>query len=788
MRRCRAILLFAEGLSNAAVARELGVSDSTVSAWRSNTLERGVMLRPGGPWTDRAPYPPAESKTKLAHWLKGFNGRQPAEVVLAVEERSILESHVQNPGASGTLAVRCKAILYCADGLSNREVGRELGLCHATVAAWRHSFLEDRIEGLFDKRKGRRECPPANGKKTEQIARGDINLGRRPPPLVLDEDERLSLESLVRSRCGTGAISDRCRIILRCADGLTNKAVAAELDMTPSALGKWRKRFFEFGIEGLLGRPPLNLGDLVTGEKVAEVIDWSLNTKPPGAAHWTVRAMAEKTGLPEATIRRMWSALGVHPRPWKMLELCASPLFVARVRGIVGLYLSPPDRVMVLCVENGMRANAEGPEEREANGALAFDPAQLALPTAQDESRTRLSRVLGSNPLLLALDVVTGVDGESNHASDRARDLHDFLQEIESRAPRDGELHIIVNNDVIRTNEEIAPRPVKPPRWHVHVAPTRNAWAYQAEYWLGALTRRPSQSPDNASVRQLRSDIRVFLKSDFNGPMPFKWPTSSNDRLLAVEHSSPRDELARVANGRLNGQGEGSGFSPVPVNGKCGDGIVVSGNCRGNTQQDEDTEEGSGDAPASNAGPLSTHDHGRLDRTSEHYRLAAIRNLNALGERNSYTAFDRAIQALLDARHVLIIGRDMDHAAAIRMHQSASRRLRNWHLVERTDPASDQYLADLGPADVVVAIGTTPVCDSTLRVVDYARCCFARVIGLTDWSDSSLATQAHEVLFASVEGPSPFTSQVATVTLVDALVGTVIARHMDQAVQRQLDT
>ena len=558
--------------------------------------------------------------------------------------------------------------------------------------------------------------------------------------------------------------------------------------MTPSALGKWRKRFFEFGIEGLLGRPPLNLGDPVTGEKVAEVIDWSLNTKPPGAAHWTVRAMAEKTGLPEATIRRMWSALGVHPRPWKMLALSTSPLFVARVHGIVGLYLSPPDRVMVLCVENGMRANAEGPEEREANGALAFDPAQLALPTAQDESRTRLSRVLGSNPLLLALDVVTGVDGESNHTGDRARDLHDFLQEIESRAPHDGELHIIVNNDVIRTNEEIAPRPFEPPRWHVHVAPTRNAWAYQAEYWLGALTRRPSQSPENASVRQLRSDIRVFLKSDFDGPKPFKWPTSSNDRLVALEHSSPRDELARVANGRLNGQGEGSGFSPVPVRGKCGDEIVVSGNCRGNTQQDEDTEEGFGDAPESNAEPLSTYDRDWLNCTSELYRSAAISNLNALVDRNSHAVFERAIQALLDARHVLIIGMDLDHASAMHMHQIASRRFRNWHLVERTDPASDRYLAALSPADVVVAIGTTPVCDSTLRVVDYARRCFARVIGLTDWSDSSLATHAHEVLFASVKGPSPFTSQVATVTLAEALVGTVMARHTDQAVQRQLGT
>ena len=158
------------------------------------------------------------------------------------------------------------------------------------------------------------------------MARGEVNSGRRPPPLRLDEDERNSLESLARSRCVTGAISDRSQTILRCADGLTNKAIAAELDMAPSAIGKWRKRFLEFGIEGLLGRPRMDLGDPVTGEKATEVIDRSLNTKPAGAAHWTEHAIADETGLPKATIRRMWAALGVCPRPWKMLQLSTNPL------------------------------------------------------------------------------------------------------------------------------------------------------------------------------------------------------------------------------------------------------------------------------------------------------------------------------------------------------------------------------------------------------------------------------------------------------------------------------
>ena len=557
--------------------------------------------------------------------------------------------------------------------------------------------------------------------------------------------------------------------------------------MTPSVLGKWRKRFFKFGIEGLLGRPPLNLGDPVTGEKVAEVIDWSLNTKPAGAARWTVRAMAEKTGLPEAAIRRIWVALGVHPRPWKMLELSASPLFVANVRGIVGFHLSPPDRAMVLRVEIGKRANAEGSRPKEANGALALDPARLAPPTAQEDSRTRRSRALGSNPLLLALDVVTGMDGESNHARDRSRDLRDFLQEIDSRVPRDEELHIIVDNDFIRTAEEIPPLLVEPSRWHVHVAPTRIAWAYQAEYWLGALSRRPFQSPENTSVRQLRSNVRAFLNSHFDGPKSFKWPTSSSDCLVAAERSSRRGERVHATDRGEIGQGERNGSSPIRIDGQHGNEIAVSSNCRGNSQQRMDTEKAPGDAVESDIQLRSKYDHARLNRTSDLFALAAVSNLNTVFECNDYEAFDRAIQALLDARHVLIIGMDLDHACALHMHQIAATRFRNWHLVERTDPASDQNLANLSPADVVVAIGTTPVCDSTLRVADYARSRCARVIGLTDWSDSPLAAHAHDVLFASARCPGPFTSQVATIALVETLVGNVMARHVNQAARCQLD-
>ena len=130
-------------------------------------------------------------------------------------------------------------------------------------------------------------------------------------------------------------------------------------------------------------------------------------------------------------------------------------------------------------------------------------------------------------------------------------------------------------------------------------------------------------------------------------------------------------------------------------------------------------------------------------------------NLDALFTYNSHAVFDRAVQLLLDARRVLIIGRDLEQTCAIHMHQIATMRFRDWHLVESIDPVSDQILADLGPADVVVAIGTDPCCDGTLRVADYARSRLARVIGLTDWSDSSLAAHAHDALFASIRKPRP---------------------------------
>ena len=524
-------------------------------------------------------------------------------------------------------------------------------------------------------------------------------------------------------------------MILRCADGLTDEEVAADLGVGRVTVDRWQQCFLEDGIWGLLSRPWLGLGPPLTGEQAAEVIDRSLNTTPVDAPRWTAQGMAAATGLSTTTVQRIWSALGVYPRPWKMLELSRNPLFVESVRGIAGLYLQPPVRAMVLCVEGGGHARADDPRD-EANQTQDLERAQPARSPPQAESRPRDGRVLGTNPLLVALDAAAGFDPSTELARVQAEEVHEFLQEIDGRASSDQSLHLVVNHSIQSESAKIRNWLTKRPRWQVHVAPTCAAWIYQAEHWFAEVAHRQSELDETDLIHRLTGDIRAFVGRRIYLPTPFVWPGSAYHSPAAVEHCGPVIERTRAANARP---------------------------------------------------PSTKHDHGRLNRTSEPFCPAVESNLNALFACNSHAVFDRAVQLLLDARRVLIIGRDLDRACAIHMHQIATMRFRDWHLVENIDPVSDRNLADLGPIDVVVAIGTDPCCDVTLRVTDYARSRFATVIGLTDWSDSSLVAHAHEALFASIGSPGPFPSQVATVALVEALVGTVMARHADRLVQRHVD-
>ena len=732
--RCRAILLCAEGLSNGQVGEKLGISDNRVSILRgrflkscaqeqSNTVvKRPRNVRNGG------------ISATTRRWAYGSRGKSANPVQLTREERFALENCLRDLDTTSAIAARCRIILLCADGLSNRAIAKELGLSSNTAREWRARFLKDRIDGLLDKRKANRGYRLARGLGGPAIDLVRDGQVRTPPAVVLDEDERLSLKSLTRGLRGTGARSDRCRMILRCADGLTDEEVAADLGVGRKTVDRWQQCFLEDGIWGLLSRPWLGLGSPLTSEQAAEVIDRSLNATPVDAPRWTAQGMAAATGLSTTTVQRIWSALGVYPRPWKMLELSQNPLFVERVSGIAGLYLQPPVRAMVLCVEDRAHARADDARD-EADQTQDLDRTQPAPPPPQAEAPPRDRRVLGTNPLLVALDAAAGFDPSTELARFQAEEVHEFLQEIDRRASSDQSLHLVMDHSIKFESAKIRKWLSKRPRWQIHVAPTCAAWVYQAEHWFAELTHKQSELDETDPIQRLTGDIRAFVGRHFYLPEPFIWPGSTHDSPAAVEHSGPVIERTRAANAR----------SPSKCN------------------------------------------HSRLSRASEPVYPAGMSNLGSLFTYNCYAVFDRAVQLLLDARRVLIIGMALDHACAIHMHQIATMRFRDWHLVESIDPVSDPNLADLGPADVVVAIGTDPCCDGALKVADYARSRFAKVIGLTDWSNSSLVTHAHEALFASIRSPGPFPSQVDTVILAEALVGTVMARHADRHVPRHFD-
>ena len=187
------------------------------------------------------------------------------------------------------------------------------------------------------------------------MARG---VGRLMAVLVLSDEERSYLERQARRRRVARSLSDRCRMILRCADGLTNKAVAIELGVHEHTVGKWRRRFLKERIEGLSDEPRPGRPRTLSDEKVAAVIERTLETTPADATHWSLRSMARESGLSHTTVRRIWAAFSVQPHRSETFKLSSDPLFVDKVRDIIGLYLSPPDRALVLCVDEKSQIQA----------------------------------------------------------------------------------------------------------------------------------------------------------------------------------------------------------------------------------------------------------------------------------------------------------------------------------------------------------------------------------------------------------------------------------------------
>jgi transposase len=363
-----------------------------------------------------------------------------------------------------------------------------------------------------------------------------MRTGRPKAELVLTEEERAQLVAYARRSKTAQHLALRARIVLACADKLDNQTVARKLGTRPATVGKWRGRFVRERLEGLLDEPRPGVTRTVSDAKVEEVVVKTLESTPRGATHWSTRQMAKQVGLGRMTISRIWRAFGLQPHRAETFKLSKDPQLIDKVRDIVGLYMNPPDKALVLCVD-------------EKSQIQALDRTQPLLPMrpGQAERRTHDYERHGTTSLFAALDVKTGKVIGACHRRHRAVEFRKFLDTIEANVPADLDVHVVVDNYGTHKTAAIRAWFAKRPRFHIHFTPTYGSWLNLVERWFGLLTERQIKRGAHRSVRALEGAIKEFLDAHNEDPKPFIWTKTTDDILASV---------ARFAQRTLDAHGE----------------------------------------------------------------------------------------------------------------------------------------------------------------------------------------------------------------------------------------
>ena len=358
--------------------------------------------------------------------------------------------------------------------------------------------------------------------------------GRPKTQLMLSETEREQLEALMLRRKTAQALALRARIVLACAAGADNKVVAARQRVTPQTVSKWRARFVEQRLDGLLDAPRPGAPRSIDDTRIDAVIAKTLESVPAGATHWSTRSMARDAGLSQTAVSRIWRAFGLQPHRQETFKLSSDPLFVEKVRDIVGLYLDPPVKAMVLCVD-------------EKSQIQALDRTQPLLPLAAGipERRTHDYARHGTTTLFAALDIATGeVIGET-HRRHRSSEFLQFLRTIEANVPPKLDIHLVMDNYGTHKTPTIKAWFARNPRFHVHFTPTSASWLNQVERWFATLTQNYIRRGTHRSTRQLEQAIRQYLELNNARPKPFVWSKSADDILASIERFCLRTSNSR---------------------------------------------------------------------------------------------------------------------------------------------------------------------------------------------------------------------------------------------------
>jgi transposase len=349
-----------------------------------------------------------------------------------------------------------------------------------------------------------------------------VARGPKPVALHLTDAERTTLESLIRRRTVGQALAQRARIVLACAEpGSTNSGIARRLGVSRPSVTTWRQRFLAHRLDGLVDQPRSGAPRQVGDEQIERLIALTLETQPANATHWSTRSMATRAGMSQTMVSRVWRAFGLQPHRSETFKLSSDPAFVDKVRDVVGLYVSPPDRALVLCMD-----------EKPQIQAVERTAPVLPLRPGQPERVTHDYKRHGTTDLFAALDVKAGTVIGSCKERHRAVEFRAFLDEVEAAVPADLDMHLVLDNAATHKTKLVHDWLVKRPRWHLHFTPTSASWLNLVEGWFALLTRRRLQRGVFSSTEALENAIRAYIDQTNADPQPFIW-TKPADAILA---------------------------------------------------------------------------------------------------------------------------------------------------------------------------------------------------------------------------------------------------------------
>jgi transposase len=350
---------------------------------------------------------------------------------------------------------------------------------------------------------------------------------RVAPRVDLSSEDRAALEQQARGRSLPARLVERSRIVLRAADGLQDREIAAELGITPEKAARWRKRFLEGGTEALAKDAPRpGRGRTIKDRKVASIVKLTTSSKPANATHWSTRSMAEKAGVSEATVRRIWRAHGLKPHLSRTFKVSTDPEFAEKLADVVGLYLNPPEHAIVLSVD-------------EKSQIQALDRTQPGLPIKKGRCGTMTHdyKRNGTATLFAALDTLDGRVISMCDDRHRHQEWLRFLRIIDKLTPKDKQVHLIVDNYATHKHPLVTRWLQRRPRFHVHFTPTSCSWLNMVERFFRDLTEKQLRRGVFRNVEELLESIGDYIDNHNRRPKPFIWTAKASDILEKVKRA-----------------------------------------------------------------------------------------------------------------------------------------------------------------------------------------------------------------------------------------------------------